>query len=217
VRAEAYYFQPQRMTRIMNEGWASFWHSRILTGGVLDASEIVDFADCHSGATRRRRPRQSVQARHRALALRRGTRRGPLQAAPRHNDASFVDLLLDDEFVARHALFVHQKNTRTGKQEIADRSAAKVRERLLTQLAWGGLPRIELSGVGEGRALELVHRHDGRDLDLQKASDTLQRVATLWKGPVRLGTRLEGVAKRLSWADGAFESVDLSEPVPDPA
>src|SRR5262245_31861910 len=32
VRAEAYYFQPQRMTRIMNEGWASFWHSRMLTG-----------------------------------------------------------------------------------------------------------------------------------------------------------------------------------------
>ena len=41
VRAEAYYFQPQRMTRIMNEGWASFWHSRLLTGGILDATEII--------------------------------------------------------------------------------------------------------------------------------------------------------------------------------
>ena len=51
VRAEAYYFVPQRMTKIMNEGWASLWHSRILTGGVLDSSEVVDFADCHSGAT----------------------------------------------------------------------------------------------------------------------------------------------------------------------
>ena len=31
---EAYYFAPQGMTKIMNEGWASFWHSRIMTGGI---------------------------------------------------------------------------------------------------------------------------------------------------------------------------------------
>lgn len=218
VRAEARYFLPQRLTRIMNEGWASFWHSRILTGGVLDSSEIVDFADCHSGATQQAPGRLNPYKlgielwRH---AEARGEDLFKLRRA--HNDASFVDLLLDDEFVAHHALFVHQKNARTGKQEIADRSAAKVRERLLTQLAWGGLPRIELSGVGDGRALELVHRHDGRDLDLQKASDTLQRVATLWKRPVRLATRLEGVAKRLVWSEGTFESVDVTESAPDPA
>lgn len=218
VRAEARYFLPQWLTRIMNEDWASFWHSRILTGGVLDSSEIVDFADCHSGATQQAPGRLNPYKlgielwRH---AEARGEDLFRLRRA--HNDASFVDCLLDDEFVARHAMFVHQKNARTGKQEIADRGAAKVRQRLLTQLAWGGLPRIELSGVGEGRALELVHRHDGRDLDLQKASDTLQRVAALWKGPVKLSTRLEGVAKRLSWSDGAFESVDLPEASPDPA
>ena len=33
LRDEAYYFLPQRMTKIMNEGWASFWHSRLMTGG----------------------------------------------------------------------------------------------------------------------------------------------------------------------------------------
>ncbi len=30
VRDEAYYFHPQRMTRLMNEGWASLWHRRIM-------------------------------------------------------------------------------------------------------------------------------------------------------------------------------------------
>ena len=49
VRDEAYYFAPQGQTKIMNEGWASFWHSRILTQApVLDDSEIVDFADINS-------------------------------------------------------------------------------------------------------------------------------------------------------------------------
>ena len=51
VAAEAEYFLPQRLTKIINEGWASFWHSKLLTGGLLDASELVEFADCHSSAT----------------------------------------------------------------------------------------------------------------------------------------------------------------------
>ena len=45
VRAEAYYFVPQKQTKIMNEGWASYWHSRMMTEKVLNASEIIDYAD----------------------------------------------------------------------------------------------------------------------------------------------------------------------------
>ena len=49
VRDEAYYFYPQGQTKILNEGWASFWHSTIMTQKVLDPSEVVDYADHHSG------------------------------------------------------------------------------------------------------------------------------------------------------------------------
>src|SRR5690606_14164269 len=45
VRREAYYFLPQAETKIMNEGWASYWHSRLMTERVLDSSEIVDYAE----------------------------------------------------------------------------------------------------------------------------------------------------------------------------
>ena len=31
IRDEAYYFAPQAQTKIMNEGWASYWHSTIMT------------------------------------------------------------------------------------------------------------------------------------------------------------------------------------------
>lgn len=52
VRDEAYYFAPQAMTKIMNEGWASFWHTHIMTKrGVLDPNEVIDYADRHSRAT----------------------------------------------------------------------------------------------------------------------------------------------------------------------
>lgn len=49
VRQEAYYFAPQGQTKIMNEGWASYWHSTIMTGYMLRDDELVDYCEHHSG------------------------------------------------------------------------------------------------------------------------------------------------------------------------
>ncbi|MCA9245399.1 MAG: SpoVR family protein, partial [Phycisphaerales bacterium] len=49
VRDESYYFAPQAMTKVMNEGWATYWHSKLMTGHFLEAKEIVDYAEQHSG------------------------------------------------------------------------------------------------------------------------------------------------------------------------
>ena len=49
IRDEAYYFAPQAQTKIMNEGWATYWHAKIMTERALTDAEIIDFADHHSG------------------------------------------------------------------------------------------------------------------------------------------------------------------------
>ena len=49
VREEAYYFAPQGMTKIMNEGWASYWHSTIMTNYGLRADELITYAEHHAG------------------------------------------------------------------------------------------------------------------------------------------------------------------------
>jgi stage V sporulation protein R len=49
IREEAYYFLPQMQTKIMNEGWATYWHSHIMTEKVLKDGEVIDYADHHSG------------------------------------------------------------------------------------------------------------------------------------------------------------------------
>jgi hypothetical protein len=69
----------------------------------------------------------------------------------------------------------------------------------LQQLAWGGLPQIELvDDDGEGRGeLVLVHHHDGRDLQLARAQDTLRNLAALWRRPVQLMTIVEKQGKKL--------------------
>src|SRR5262249_22503836 len=35
VRTEAYYFAPQGQTKTINEGWASYWHSKLMTEKAL--------------------------------------------------------------------------------------------------------------------------------------------------------------------------------------
>ena len=219
VRAEAYYFQPQRMTKIMNEGWATFWHSRMLTEGILDASEIVDFADCHSSATAtapgRMNPyklgielfRYAEACGHDLMRLRRI-----------HNDATFVDELFDEEFCQRQEMFLYGKSARSGRTEVAGRDWREIKQRLLFDLSWGGMPQIALVGVdraGDGE-LELEHRHDGRDLQLAQASACLERLASLWNGPVHLRTLEEGQGRLIKCAPGGeVEVLDTSEPPPE--
>jgi stage V sporulation protein R len=197
VRTEAYYFQPQRMTKIMNEGWASYWHSRILTGGVLDSSEIVDFADCHSTATAS--SGGQINPYKLGIELYRYAQEQGLdifRLRRIHNDTGFVDALLDEAFVEKHRLFVYGKNPRSGRTEVLEREWRPVKERILADLTWGGLPQIELVEVDEG-AIVLRHHHDGRDLQLQQASDTLRNIARLWQNHVHLRTVEEGQKKRL--------------------
>jgi stage V sporulation protein R len=49
VREEAYYFAPVGQTKILNEGWASYWHSTIMTRYVLTDEEVIDYCEHHAG------------------------------------------------------------------------------------------------------------------------------------------------------------------------
>ncbi|MHC4234117.1 MAG: SpoVR family protein [Planctomycetota bacterium] len=49
IREEAYYFAPQGQTKIMNEGWASYWHSTIMTNYGLNDDELITYCEHHSG------------------------------------------------------------------------------------------------------------------------------------------------------------------------
>ena len=211
VRGEAYYFQPQRMTKIANEGWASYWHSRLLTGGLLLPSEVVEFADRHSSATVQAPGQLNPYKLGIELYRHAAERELDLFRLRRvHNDASLIDELFDEGFCARNELFLFGRNPRSGRTEVLDRDWRKVKERLLQDLSWGGLPQIELAGVdGEGGGrLALVHRHDGRDLQLAAAGDSLRNLSAVWGGPVELATLEEGQGRRLRCEDGEISVLE---------
>ncbi len=49
LRKESMYFAPQAMTKIMNEGWAAYWHTKVMAGeSFADDSEFVEYAKTQS-------------------------------------------------------------------------------------------------------------------------------------------------------------------------
>ncbi len=49
LRRESYYFAPQKMTKVMNEGWAAYWESIMMAGELFaDSDEYITYADHQS-------------------------------------------------------------------------------------------------------------------------------------------------------------------------
>lgn len=51
VRKTSLFFQPQIRTKIMNEGWASYWHEKLFLQDDRIRGHEVDFARAHAGVT----------------------------------------------------------------------------------------------------------------------------------------------------------------------
>jgi stage V sporulation protein R len=211
LRDEACYFLPQLLTKVMNEGWASFWHSRLMTGSLLRDAEVVDYACQHSGAMGGddgpMNPYKLGLELFRHVHARAGGDSGAglravFEARAVHDDLTFVDAFADHDFCAAHAL--------GGTSE----EVAAAREGLLASLTNGGQPVIRRR-ASEARDLELEHVWCGQELQLEQAEETLRNLQALWQGPVRLHTRLDQRALLLSAGPGGVTR-EFGEALPGP-
>ncbi|MFZ9595599.1 MAG: SpoVR family protein [Bdellovibrionia bacterium] len=196
LRDEAYYFAPQAQTKIMNEGWASYWHSRIMTEKALKDSEIIDFCDHHAGTLAMQPGRinpykvgielfRDIEDRWnrgkfgkqydecddmRAKAnwdQKLGLGQKKIFEVRRVcNDVTFIDEYLTEEFVERFQLYTYAFNRRTNQYEIADRDFKKVKEKLLFQLTNLGQPFIYVVDGNFQNKGELLLLHKHQGLDL---------------------------------------------------
>ena len=245
VRDEAYYFAPQAQTKIMNEGWATYWHSKIMTEKALKASEIIDYADNAAGvlatAPGQLNPYKlgvellrdiedrwnkgrfgkewdecdSLEARRnwdKRLGL---GRRKIFEVRKLYNDVTFIDEFFTHEFCREQRFFTFGFNERSGNWEVESREFKKIKERLLFQLTNFGQPFIYVEdGNFENRSeLLLRHHHEGIDLKLDHARDTLLGLQRVWKRPVNLLTRIDGKGKllRFDGRDHAEKTADYPE------
>lgn len=196
LRDEAYYYLPQRLTKIMNEGWASYWHSHIMTTRALKASEIIDYADHHAGVMAMSKqninPYKIGIELYRDIEYRWNTgrfgkeynecedmavkhawnknlglgRQKIFEVRKTHNDVSFIDEFFTPEFCERQQLFTYKFNPRTGRNEIETRDFMDIKNKLLTQLSNFGSPVIEVESGNYQNRGELLLRHVHQGVDL---------------------------------------------------
>ncbi len=197
VRIESYYFAPQAMTKIMNEGWASYWHSKIMTERQLTDSEVVDYADHHSG-TMGTRPGvinpyklglellrdiedrwnkgrfgkeydecTDVEAK-RVWDRKLGLGRKKIfEIRKIYNDVSFIDAFMTPDFCEEHKLFNYAFDRVSRRYVIVDRDHRKVKERLLFQLTNHGDPFIYVVESNYQNRGELYLIHRHEGIDLR--------------------------------------------------
>ncbi len=199
VRAESFYFYPVFATQIMNEGWASYWHARLLReANFLPQDEYVDAIKTHSDVVRPYAGSQqvtlSVNPYHLGFSMwekiiEEHDTEYACHVAQEDDDFSFVRNYLTEELAHDLGLFSYRAK-RAGSIEVVEMDINELRETILAPKFNFGAPTVAVKGVRVDGTLELVHGYetDGRGLDLERGHKVLDYIHRVWRRPVDLLT-----------------------------
>ena len=196
VEEEAHYFMPQIRTKIMNEGWASYWHYRLMHELELPSSMHIPFLKTHNEVVR---PHPgSINPYHLGFHMfRKIEERHGLEecfiARESLNDESFIRQYLTQEDCEELELFNFslKKNEYTVDDVSDEQGWKNIKEDLIKQVGGNSIPIIEIDNVDESNVLCLIHDHDGRDLELDYADAVVHHISKLWGDVVKLDTIIE--------------------------
>ena len=196
LREEAYYFAPQGMTKIMNEGWASYWHAKLMTEKAMDSSEVIDFADKHSGVTAT--SPQNINPYKLGLELYRdiedrwnkgrfgkewnecddmaerrrwdkqlGLGRDKIfQVRQIYSDVTFIDEFFTIDFCREHGFFSYEYDRKRKQWIIDSRDFTAIKGKILQQLTNFGHPVIRVIDGNFENRAELLLEHTHDGVDL---------------------------------------------------
>ncbi|RXK51360.1 SpoVR family protein [Halorientalis pallida] len=107
-----------------------------------------------------------------------------------HNDVTFLDEFLTQEFVDENDYFTYEYTQSTGDYRVTSTDYEDVKKKLMLRFTNFGKPTIvvEDGNYNNRNELLLSHKYNGVMLDLGQAKDTLERVFELWGRPVNLKT-----------------------------
>ncbi len=211
VREEMLYFWPQIETKIMNEGWASYWHLRIMREMDLTSEEAIDFAKMHSSILQP--GKLSINPYYVGLKIWEDIEKRWDNPTPEHkekygytdgqgrakmfevretgSDVSFIRNYLTKELVEDLNLYLFKKVYT--RWQITEVEWERVRDGMVYLMTNCGYPMLQVEDAdyklnGE---LYLKHLHDGRDLDIFYLEKTIPNVYKLWGRPIHLETEID--------------------------
>lgn len=194
VRKETRYFLPQIETKIMNEGWASYWHYNILRELNLPQSMNFEFIKRHNDVIApimgRLNPYYLGFKMFEDIEKRYG-RAKMFEVRLMERDSSFIRRYLTKELCDELNLFQYGKHGREYLvEEVPDDPGWKeIRNTLSNTCGVGTIPSIRVVDMSRNdKTLTLEHVYDGRELELGYAENTIKYIVDLWKHKVVLKT-----------------------------
>ncbi|HEV7843919.1 MAG TPA: SpoVR family protein [Pyrinomonadaceae bacterium] len=207
MHEEMEYFVPQMQTKTLNEGWASFWHSRIMRELDLTDDEHLEFAELHAGVVSPHKGQlnpyylgykifEDIERRWDNPTTEEQLKFGRRPSAGREkifevreldNDVSFLRNYLTEELCEELDLFVYEL-IEEEEWTITEKRWERVRDQLVANMTNFGFPYIEVADgdYNGNRELYLRHAYEGAELDSRYARKALEHVHTLWGRPVHL-------------------------------
>ena len=207
VRDEMLYFVPQMQTKIMNEGWASIAHSRIMRDMDLESEDFMRFATLHTGVLAPSRSNlnpyylgytmyEDIERSWNnptAEEIAKGRKPGMgwekvLEVRETENDVSFIRNYLTKELVKELDLYMYRKEG--DEWVIVEKDWAKVRDGIVAGMTNFGYPYLVIEDADYHRNSELYIKHlfEGQEMDLNYAEKTLNYVYQIWGRPVHIET-----------------------------
>src|SRR5256714_13191922 len=213
VHEEMEYFIPQMQTKTLNEGWASYWHSRIMRELDLADEEHVEFAELHSGVVSphkgqlnpyylgykilediERRWDNPTEEEREKFGRKGGEGRAKLfEVRELDNDVSFLRNYLTEELCEELDLFVFEL-VEEEEWTVTEKRWERVRDQLVANMTNFGFPYIVVADgdYNGNRELYLKHQYEGAELDHHYARKVLEYIHTLWGRAVHLETIVDG-------------------------
>ncbi|MBI3591418.1 MAG: SpoVR family protein [Candidatus Melainabacteria bacterium] len=220
IREQAYYYAPQGLTKIMNEGWAVYWHRKLMSHPeIVDLRHASAFADHNAGTIAISRGQINpyrvgyeifMDIEERWNTGRHGEKWGEIEDEREKRDFDDKSMkgfgkIFDVRKWEKDATFVDKYLTPevaeklklfTWEQKgedyvIASRRFEEVKAKLVQQLHRGGRPAIAVRDGNYDNKGELLLHHDfSYDLKQDYAIETLKNLLSLWGNAVHLNTKL---------------------------
>ncbi|MFD1017654.1 SpoVR family protein [Thalassobacillus hwangdonensis] len=210
MREEMLYFWPQLETKIMNEGWASYWHARILREMDLTSDESIEFAKLNASVVQPSRTQinpyylglkifEDIEERYNNPSeemMKQGVEPGSgrekmFEVREIESDISFIRNYLTRDLCRNEDLYLFQKQGKDYK--ISDKDYEAVRDQLVTMRVNGGFPYLTVNDGDflKNGELYLKHHFEDVELDLTYLERTMPYIYQLWGRPVHMETIVE--------------------------
>ncbi len=194
IREEMLYFWPQIETKIMNEGWATYWHNTLMQEREVSVGDAIEFAKLTASVAAPNKFR--VNPYHVGLAIWKDieSKHGKEEMfliRECDSDVSFLRNYLNQNIVDECELYLYEKQG--NEWVIAERDYKVIRDRLIAERINGGFPTLYTSKDPANRnKLILTHAFEGTELDPSYIAKTLPYVYRLWGNDVALQTDMDG-------------------------